>query len=314
VLSMAVYFAAATHVLAPCGKYRILLTSVDMIGAVVLASFFLLYIVDFLLLCIGHQMTNPPSVWARLLYSVFLSAIFSIGGYAYERVRIRLIETEQSLRERLVNEQRLEKLRAQAELQALQARINPHFLFNTLNSIASLIAIDPSKAEGAVCQLSQLFRTTLRSSLDGKVSLRQSLEQAENYLRLERLRLGERLHYSFEVSGDADRVFLPDLILQPLVENSIKHGISPLVRGGTIQVNARIGTDYCELEVCDDGAGWLENSPHGGTGHGLTNIRERMRLLYGEEFRMDVDGSGGGFRVRLFLPLVQDSRDSKPQA
>lgn len=218
-------------------------------------------------------------------FSLGVSSILLIGVFFYERLRIKFERSQMELKALEVQEIELKRLKSQAELSALQAKINPHFLFNTLNSIASLISFDPSKAEKAVEKLSKLFRLTLDHSLKEEVLLEESLRTVESYLDLEQLRLGSRLKFNISVEGELGHTFVPGLLIQPLVENSVKYGISPSVEGG--EINLRISlSEYCTIEVENTGAPWSEKASD--SGHGLENIRERLSLLYGENWAMDI--------------------------
>lgn len=232
-----------------------------------------------------HKNQTP---FEGLVFAVFLSSVFLLMGWAYQSVRTKLKAAMENLRIKEINEQRLSKLKLQAELQALQASINPHFLYNTLNSIASLISISPLKAEEAVLLLSRLFRTSLQHSLDARITLAQSLSQAELYLRLEKLRLGDRLDYEIISDPNAENVIMPVLLLQPIVENAIKHGIAPKVTGGKIWIKSEMGAEFCRISVRDNGVGWGAVPSHEGSGHGLSNVRERLRLVYGPSAQVEI--------------------------
>ena len=205
-----------------------------------------------------------------------------------------------------MSEQELLRLKTEAELQALQAQINPHFLFNTLNSIASLIQSSPDKAEEAVIMLSKMFRMTLRHSnkVDRAPALRESIEQVKIYLELEKLRFSDRLNYKIDVDEKMLEMPLPSLLIQPLVENSVKHGISPKLEGGSIEILGRCKEYYCEIVVKDDGIGKDASIETQGEGHGLTSIRERLSLFYGENFNMTIH-TEQGFEVSIQIPNTE---------
>jgi len=212
---------------------------------------------------------------------VFYSAIIFIAIAAlavYEQMRRRLEATLEQLQAKEVSEQILLKLKAQAELASLQARINPHFLFNSLNSIASLIVIDPKRAESAVELLSKLLRFSLRSSERRVVLLSEEFEIIKIYLQLEKMRLGNRLQYTLNIVGDLSMVCVPGMLLQPIVENCIKHGFATKVDGGKIVVTAMVSNGRCSIIVEDDGVGWTQKCKNGGIG--LANIRERLNLYF----------------------------------
>jgi predicted ATPase/GAF domain-containing protein len=185
------------------------------------------------------------------------------------------------------------------ELEAQQAKINPHFLFNTLSSIAELTVSDGTKAEIAIVKLASLYRYILTNSTDELVSLEQELEIVRNYLTLEKLRFGGKLEYSVTTEGDASRVKLPGLLIQPLVENSIRHSVAPRLGPGTVSVQAVVRGDRCCIVVQDDGDG----SKHGtsGTGFGLRSVQERLALAYGQRFSFAISRDDG-YRVEIEIP------------
>jgi two-component sensor histidine kinase len=237
----------------------------------------------------GHQIGSALLV---VLLTLALLARFDVLRREKERAQAESLasreQTAQSLR-----------LSMQFKLQALQAKINPHFLFNALNTIDGLIAEDPSRASHVLHDLSRLFRHTLAVTESERVSLRQEIEIVRTYLEIEKARFGDRIRFRIETSGNVDAWMIPGLTLQPLVENSIKHGLSPKVEGGTIIVRAEVDDDESRLVVADDGIGIVSNDD--GRGHGLANVRERLRLAYGEGFTMDLS-SHFGTRVEIRLP------------
>src|SRR5688572_11050377 len=187
-----------------------------------------------------------------------------------------VLMTMRQLRTRLVS----------TELQALQARINPHFLFNTLNSIAALIREDPARAEAMTLQLSALFRYTLTAPRRGLVSVDEEIAIVEGYLAIEQERLGPRLTWRMAIDPAIRGCRLPALTLQPLVENAIKHGIAPAVGGGTVRVRGwREGTQV-NVSVSDTGSGAPRTT---GTGEGLENVRRRLRATFGSASGVSLD-------------------------
>lgn len=192
------------------------------------------------------------------------------------------------------------------ELEAQQAKINPHFLFNALSSIADLAVSDGGKAETAIVKLATLYRYILTSSLDDQVTLEQELEIVRNYLTLEKLRFGARLEYSVTVEGDATCVKLPGLLIQPLVENSIRHGLSGKLTPGTVSVHAVVRGARCCIVVQDDGE--VGKVGTGGTGFGLRSIQERLALAYGQGFSFAISRSSG-YRVEIEIPIVNQDTE-----
>jgi two-component system, LytTR family, sensor kinase len=209
-----------------------------------------------------------------------------------------------------------QRLLLQARMEALQSQINPHFLFNTLNSVSSLVRFDPDTARDLIIKLANILRRLLRSG-DAFVPLREELEFIDDYLDIEVVRFGQdKLKVNKELEPATLEVLVPGMLLQPLVENSIKHGLSAKLDGGSICLRSRLQDGVLHIEVEDDGVGMgsanlLERSTGlGGTGIGLTNVAERLKVLYGEAARMTIDSlEGKGTLVRLRLPVLE-SRDS----
>ena len=238
--------------------------------------------------------TTFLTVHGNQIGSAFFVVLLSLGLTA----RFSLVEREKVMAERIAADN-LRKT-AEAKLQALQAKINPHFLFNTLNTIAGLIAEAPERAEAVVVKLSKLFRYTLTATEQDQVPLSEELAVVRSYLEIEQARFGNRLRFEIQTRGDIDTVYLPGLTLQPLVENSVKHGLRPKLEGGTVRVSALADAGVCHLSVADDGVGIKATAEN--PGHGLASVRERLRLAYGVGFEMDVR-SASGLRVDIRIPI-----------
>jgi hypothetical protein len=195
---------------------------------------------------------------------------------------------------------------ARAQMRALQAQINPHFLFNTLNVLANLIHTNPEKAERVTEQLAEIFRYALESTRTEWVKLDDELRFLEAYLEIEKARFEERLAFRFDVAPAARSLLLPPMILQPLVENAVKHGIGPKITGGEVRLIARVEQSRLLIAVEDTGVGRLNgslNRRERGAGIGLANVRERLKHLYGDETVLQLeDLSDGGTRALLELP------------
>jgi two-component system LytT family sensor kinase len=205
------------------------------------------------------------------------------------------------------------RLLLEARLDALQRQINPHFLFNTLNSIASLIRSKPDLAREMIVKLSHILRVLLRDR-DAFVPLREELDFTDDYLDIEVVRFGEKLRVVKEIAPDTLDIIVPSMLLQPLIENSIKHGLEPRISGGTITLRSRIADGRLLLEIEDDGVGIEPGGPtthpvsglvREGSGIGMRNVRERIQVLYGDEAHVDiVSRPGRGTRVSLRMPLA----------
>lgn len=194
---------------------------------------------------------------------------------------------------------------AQARVQALQARIRPHFLFNSLNTIAELTASNPALAEDVVQDLAELFRVTMRDMRE-HVTLEQELDFTRSYLRIEGQRLGERLHVDWTLKNLPLQARVPALILQPLVENAVYHGIEPRAGGGRVHVLATYNRGLLRLEVRNP-LPEADARPHpNGNRMALENIRERLQLAYGPEARLEMDQREGLYRVRVLFPVEAD--------
>lgn len=194
---------------------------------------------------------------------------------------------------------------AQAQLQALRAQLHPHFLFNTLNGIATLVHRDPDAADQMIARLSALLRLTLEGIGVQEVPLAKEIEFLNSYLEIEKVRFGDRLTVEMQIAPEILGARIPYLILQPLVENAIRHGIAPRAQPGRIEIRAASENGFLNLEVRDNGPGLAagsESSPR--QGMGLSNTRSRMEKLYGEHQRFEMkNGIDGGFVVSLRIPF-----------
>ena len=231
----------------------------------------------------------PREHWRFLLPNMGLAAI--VGAMA-----LRYFHVAHEWR-------RSVELETRARIRALQARIQPHFLFNSMNAIAALTRTDPARAEEAIEDLSDLFRFNLRDP-HGKITLREELEVARIYQRIEQLRLGERLQVRWLVSDMPAQALVPSLLMQPLLENAIGHGIEPLPEGGTVTVQGRIDGGTVEIVVSNPVPA---NRRPARSGHriALDNIRQRLELAYPGRSSVTVDDSGDQYRVRLRFPLTK---------
>lgn len=187
----------------------------------------------------------------------------------------------------------------QAKLQALQSRIRPHFLFNSLNTAASLVRIDPLRAEHLLEDLADVFRAALRDAAL-LVPLQNEIELAKQYLAIEQLRLGERLQVEWKIGDLPARIQVPSLLLQPLLENAVHHGIEPLTEAGKIKI--RISVFARELRIEVENSYQAGASEHG-TGIALNNVRERLSLIYDLEAQLRASGDGSYFRVYIKMPV-----------
>jgi two-component system LytT family sensor kinase len=205
------------------------------------------------------------------------------------------------------NEKKLEdqgRLLVEARLAALTSQINPHFLFNTLNSVSSLIRTDPNQARVMVVKLSKVLRRLLKKH-ENFSALRDELSFIEDYLAIEVVRFGDKLRFEKDVAADTLDMLVPSMLLQPLVENSIKHGLSSKVEGGTIRIHTHRSALKLHLCVEDDGIGIPESKLATllDRGIGVSNVNERLKVLFGNEYRMWIESQPGrGTRIQIEVP------------
>jgi two-component system LytT family sensor kinase len=261
------------------------------------------------------------------LTRVFPSATFSLEStnlwvqVAIYGTSVMVVGTELKIFNGVRIQMKLEEqhlLLLQARMEALQNQINPHFLFNTLNSVSSLVRFDPDTARELIIKLARILRRLLNSS-ESFVPLREEVEFIDNYLDIEVVRFGrDKLRVVKELEPESLEMLVPAMILQPLVENSIKHGLASKVEGGSIYLRSRRGAKAVIIEVEDDGVGMSasqleKTNGTNGTGIGMANVAERLKVLYGDTARMSVDSDEGkGTLVRLRLPILEDGSGIPP--
>jgi two-component system LytT family sensor kinase len=192
----------------------------------------------------------------------------------------------------------------EARLRTLQAQLQPHFLFNTLNSISALIFDDRAQdAARMIAGLGTLLRTSLQIADSTRIPLERELEFVSQYLEIEKMRYGERLTYRFDVDPAAMNALVPTLLLLPLVENALRHGILPKRSGGIVAVRAQVVAGVLELQIADDGAGWQSNAPES-SGIGLANTARRLEELFGDRARLTIDrGKARGVTIDIAFPF-----------
>lgn len=261
-------------------------------------------LVQALLMAMG--LVVPQRFWAEyfatLRVSVPLATIFGVGAHVHLSLRQRLQTAKEALREKELGEERARKLAVEARLRSLESRIQPHFLFNTLNSISSLLAVDPGRAEILVERLARLLRASLDTRERSVIPLREELAMVESYIDIEQARFGDKLQATVKVPSELGDVQVPPLSVQALVENAVKHGLTPKAGGGAICVTASAEGARVRIEVCDSGPGFdLAVVP---AGHGLDNLVERLNALFGENARLNAFRRDGGSVVEMVLPRV----------
>jgi signal transduction histidine kinase len=216
-----------------------------------------------------------------------------------------LLHSYQRLREREVRAAELETRLARTQLSALKSQLEPHFLFNTLNTIAELVHEDANAAEQTLTRLSELLRLSLKTTGEQEVSLQEEIAFIEPYLDIQRLRMGSRLAVCWEIDPNALPARVPNLLLQPIIENAIRHGIAPLPAGGTVTIIARCDNGQLTVAVRDTGAGITAHSDGAvKEGVGLSNLKTRLDCLYGTRHQFSLRSPPqGGCEVSVRLPL-----------
>ncbi|MBN1826639.1 MAG: histidine kinase [Candidatus Eisenbacteria bacterium] len=263
---------------------------------------------------------------ASLIFQVFFHqsvlggplflAIFK-GSLPGALIVTALILSYYTIRERMASQaleqERLKGLRARAELAALQSKLNPHFLFNTLNTMIDLVHKEPDKVEEMILGLSDIYRKVLHLPAAERISLAEEFDLARQYLAIEQVRLGDRLRYDIDLPRALEARRVPPLLIQPLVENAVVHGITPKTGGGNLCLSAIEAEGFTRVVVEDDGVG-IDSRKSGrdgalpverSSGFGLHSARERLRLLYGGKGMLRIESpDSGGTRITLELPLA----------
>lgn len=205
---------------------------------------------------------------------------------------------------------------AQSQLQILKMQLHPHFLFNTLNAISELVYDSPEKADLTITQLSDLLRLSLKSGHEQEVPLKEELDFLQKYVEIQQTLLQERLAVQWDIAPETFDALVPNMILQPLVENSIRHGLAGRACGGQIEVKSCLSNNKLKLEVLDDGIGIQAEVRAASTkGVGITNARARLKYLYGDEQHFDLSRSpGGGLMICITIPFreVKGGTDEDP--
>jgi two-component system LytT family sensor kinase len=254
----------------------------------------------------GHGMLfypDSPHSWTRIL--IVLATLIGVG------LPVRIWNTTRI--ERKLQDQ--ETMLMQARMDALISQINPHFLFNTLNTVSSLIRFDPDTARTVLVKLARILRRRLKTQLHF-LPLKQELEFVDDYLDIEVVRFGrDKLQVRKEIEPDTLEAIVPSMILQPLVENAIRHGIGPKIEGGTITLRACRHEGRVVVEVADDGVGILEERRHEiyESGIGIRNVSERLKVLYGQDFALKIDSQAGrGTAIRIEIPELYMPAEAIP--
>lgn len=244
----------------------------------------------------GEGDWGDPRAWVSVLIGFFFGGIGGITYYLSERIA----RLDAEVKERQLRQSESERRELEAQLKLLQAQIEPHFLFNTLANVNSLIETDPAQAKRLLERLNDWLRVALARARDEAATLGDELMLLENYLEILAIRFGKRLHWQVDANDTARRILFPPMLLQPLVENAVRHGIEPKLGGGEIGIQVHAAKDRLRIQVSDNGAG-LNGTTIGGAG--LENVRARLAALYGDEatLRLEENPQGGAVAT-LELP------------
>jgi len=234
------------------------------------------------------------------LQAVILAITFgSIISYLFYS-RFRLRASEEVIQQERIKRLSSEKQALEANLRLLQAQVEPHFLFNTLSNVLSLIDTDPASGKSMLVDLIHYLRTSLSRTFPDPVTLDQEIDMIKAYLNIQKIRMGERLHFKIELPDAVRKHPFPPMLLQPLVENALKHGLEPKMEGGEIMIKAVEEDDFIRVEVMDTGLGFPSFEK---TGVGIGNVRERIKLLYGEKGRFILEENNpNGVRAIIEVP------------
>ena len=256
---------------------------------------------DSMQLCFGRCELGPRPFSAEWLTRAVRVAGVNLPVYAGFVLAWHAATYYREMRDRQLRATELESLLHQSQLEALRSQLNPHFLFNTLHSIAELVHSNPRLAEQLIVRLGELLRQVLQSSARQELTLAEELDFIRGYVEIEQMRLGERLRVIWDIQPEALDSRVPSLILQPLVENAIQHGIAACEAPGTLTVRARRAHGQLQIEVADTGPGLTPGHPGRPEGIGLANTQARLRHLYGERQTFDLK-NGEGLVVSLRIP------------
>jgi signal transduction histidine kinase len=267
----------------------------QLIFGIVFASIHRVLYIIFVQMVAPNALTIPNSDLPRIFYFLYFISD-SFLDYLFILAVLQAIMYYQEFQKR---EFRLQ----QAELQTLKTQLHPHFLFNTLNAISALIYSNPKMADRTLAQLSNLLRLSIKSGKTQEISLKEELDFLRKYMEIQQTLLQERLQVQWHIESETLDARLPNMILQPLVENSIRHGIASKKHGGCIEINASRDNEMLQLFVSDTGIG-ISPEIKLSEGLGLTNTRERLRHLYGDAFEFSLNQSpGGGLTVCMRIPF-----------
>ena len=239
--------------------------------------------------------------------ALIVGLVFALGAGYFFLTSEGTRRLERELRAQQARRAELDRAHAAMQLRLLQSQVEPHFLFNTLAHLSALIRSDPAQAEKLLLHLNGFLRATLRRNRQESATLEDELTLLRDYLSIVGVRLGARLRWSFEIDPGLEKLNFPFMLLQPLVENAIRHGLEPKVEGGTLRVQAHREADRLVVDVVDDGLGFGAHPDSAGTGMGLAHTRERLAVLYDGRASLVVADAEPGTRVTLTMPYTPDA-------
>ncbi len=243
-----------------------------------------------------NWLTDPTAIISIATTSIVISTIISLIFFSRERGA----RAEASLAVERARAHRIEREAALSNLRALQAQIEPHFLFNTLANVVSLVDPDPAKAKRMLESFIRFLRASLNATRRESTTLGEEKELIGAYLDVLQVRMEARLRYRIEIDPEIESFTLPPMLLQPVIENAIRHGLEPKVQGGEVVFSARREGDRVAIEIADSGVGF---APVTRGGVGLANLRDRLKLLYGDAASFDIgENAPSGSRITLRLP------------
>jgi len=276
-------------------KTSILLSNHVATGAIIICGW--LYITKYLVILVSPDSSGYQAYWDgtfpyRVAFGVFIYGLVVLTYYLFESIS--------TLADKKSREAKLESLVRETELKMLRSQINPHFLFNSLNSVSSLTITDPEKARSMIIKLSEFMRYALSRKDDQPVTLQSELDNLGLYLDIEKVRFGDRLFLEENIDPGCLRVKLPVMILQPIYENAIKHGVYETSKKITVKTTVGLSDGFVEITIFNNFD--PEATPAKGTGTGLINVTRRLELMYGNRAALKTDKENDSFTVRIFVP------------
>lgn len=252
---------------------------------------------------ISDAIASNPRAWSPLLFTL---VSYNALTYLVVVVAITALDARDALRARETRANQLETQLALAQFHALRAQLHPHFLFNALNAISSLIHSDPARADRMLARVSELLRIAIDTAVKPEIPLADEVEFAKRYLEIERMRYGDRLAVRVDIASETTHALVPNMLLQPLIENAVRHGVAPHAAPGRVEVRtARVGDDL-SIVVSDTGDGFDVDDtaePRDTPGVGISATRARLQTLYGSSQQLVFANVPGGFETRISLPF-----------